>query len=315
MNPKILFLDEIKAILNTANILPAIEKGFIAYSQDEAVIPPVGELLFEKPVGDVHIKYGYLKNDNYYVIKVASGFYENSKFNLPSSNGLMLLFEKKTGQLLCILLDKGFLTNVRTAAAGVIVARYLAPKHIHAIGIVGTGVQAQLQLSYLKYVTDCRDVIVWGRSEENLLQYKKALTAEGFAIKTTQKISDVTRNCHLIITTTPSQLPLINGQELQEGTHITAVGADTPNKRELNTDVFARANVIVADSILQCSERGEIAHAIKEKMITCDDIIELGHVLALKKSPRISEDQITVADLTGIAVQDIQIAKLVYGVD
>src|SRR5690349_13525145 len=103
---KIIHLDQIKKILEKIDIIPVIEKGFIAYSNGETIIPPVGELLFKNPPGDVHIKYGYILGDDYYVIKVASGFYENPKVNLPSSNGLMLIFNQKTGILCGILLDE-----------------------------------------------------------------------------------------------------------------------------------------------------------------------------------------------------------------
>ena len=134
----------------------------------KAVVPPVGELVLQDPPGDVHIKYGYLTDDDYYVIKIASGFYENPKLGLPSSNGLMLVFEQKTGELRSILLDEGHLTDVRTAVAGAIAARYLAPSNVSRIGILGTGIQARLQLQYLQPVTSCRDVIVCGRDQLKL---------------------------------------------------------------------------------------------------------------------------------------------------
>ncbi len=130
------------------------------------MVPPVGELLLDK--GEVHIKYGYLEQDEYYVIKIASGFYDNPKIGLSSSNGLMLLFSQQTGELLSILLDEGYLTDTRTAVAGAIAAKHLAPKNVSRIGIVGTGTRARLQLEYLKQVTDCRQVLAWGRGEAQL---------------------------------------------------------------------------------------------------------------------------------------------------
>lgn len=122
----------------------------------------------DNPPGDVHLKYGYIQGDAYYVIKIASGFYENQKLGLPSSNGLMLLFCQKTGELLSILLDEGYLTDLRTATAGAIAAKYLAPRKVNCIGIVGTGTQARLQLRNLKRITDCRNVIVWGPHKQEL---------------------------------------------------------------------------------------------------------------------------------------------------
>jgi len=309
---KVIGIDQIKEALQSIDIIPAIEAGFVAYSEGKAVVPPVGELIFHDPPGDVHIKYGYLAGDAYYVIKIASGFYENPKLNLPSSNGLMLLFSQKTGELLSILLDEGYLTHLRTAAAGAIAARYLAPPEIHRIGIVGTGTQARVQLRYLMRVTDCREVIAWGRHREKLARYREELEPEGFSIDTTQDTRDVTSTCNLIVTATASTSPLLWGEQIQRGTHITAVGADTPEKQELDPAILAKADLVVADSVSQCMERGEIAHAIRGQVIEKEGIVELGHIISGKAPGRTSDDQITVADLTGVAVQDIQIAKAVY---
>ena len=309
---KVIGIDQIKEALQSIDIIPAIEAGFVAYSEGKAVVPPVGELIFHDPPGDVHIKYGYLAGDAYYVIKIASGFYENPKLNLPSSNGLMLLFSQKTGELLSILLDEGHLTHLRTAAAGAIAARYLAPPEIHRIGIVGTGTQARVQLRYLMRVTDCREVIAWGRHRERLARYREELEPEGFSIDTTQDTRDVTSTCNLIVTATASTSPLLWGEQIQRGTHITAVGADTPEKQELDPAILAKADLVVADSVSQCMERGEIAHAIRGQVIEKEGIVELGHIISGKAPGRTSDDQITVADLTGVAVQDIQIAKAVY---
>ena len=154
--PSIIYADQIKEIVNKIDISDQLEQGFVAYSQNHVVVPPVGELVFQDPPGDTHIKYGYIKEDDYFVIKIASGFYENYKLDLPSSSGLMLLFSQKTGMLISVLIDEGYLTNVRTAVAGQIVAKYMAPKEVNGIGVFGTGIQGRLQVEYLKSVTDCR---------------------------------------------------------------------------------------------------------------------------------------------------------------
>ncbi len=307
---KILTLDQINAILPTLNLLPAIEAGFAAYSVGKAVVPPVGELLLDK--GEVHLKYGYIHNQPYYVIKIASGFYENPALGLPSSNGLMLLFDQKTGQLLGILLDEGHLTNVRTAIAGAIAAKYMAPKNVQRIGIVGSGTQARLQLAYLKEITTCRDVLVWGLVEDELPPYQDEMTEQGFRVEITQNAANILRSCNLVVTATPATEPILQAADLQPGTHITAVGSDTPEKQELQAAILAQADLVVADSISQCLARGEIYQAIKAQQIEQDQVVELGDIIAGKAAGRTSETQITVADLTGVAVQDIQIASMVY---
>lgn len=309
---KIISLNEIKKCLEKIDIIPAIEKGFVAYSKGNAVIPPVGELLFTNPPGDVHIKYGYIIGDDYYVIKVASGFYENPKLHLPSSNGLMLIFNQKTGVLCGILLDEGCLTDLRTAAAGAIVAKHLAPRVVNRIGIIGTGTQAKLQLEYLKNIISCKDVIVYGRNDHNLSQFKIEMENKGFQVASTKKIEEVTSSCNFIITTTPSTSPLLFANQIKKGTHITAVGTDSPQKQELDENIFKNADVIVADSIKQCVERGDIAHAVQKKIINEGQLVELGNIILGQNKGRTDDQQITIADLTGLAVQDIQIAKSVF---
>ncbi len=303
---------QITEILKTINIIQLMEQGFIAYSNGNAVTPPGAELLFKNPPGDVHIKYGYIVGDDYYIIKVASGFYDNPKINLPSGNGLMMLFSQKTGELLTILLDEGHLTDCRTAAAGAIAAKYLAPSTITNIGIIGTGTQARYQLLFLKSVIQCHDVIVFGRDHNRLLRFQSDMHTAGFNVKITQDLSHLTTTCNLIVTTTPSTDPFLFSQMIKKGTHVTAVGADSPHKQELHESIFGIADVIVADSISQCIERGDIAHAIRNKTITSDCLIELGNVISGLSKGRTNDDQITIADLTGLAVQDLQIAKAIY---
>jgi len=302
--------EQIERALEGLDLLPMIEQAFAGYSAGRAVVPPVGELLLEK--GEVHIKYGYLRGDRTYVIKVASGFYGNAELGLPSSNGLMLVFEQRTGELACALLDEGRLTDVRTAVAGAVAAKHLAPKRVERIGIVGTGIQAHLQLEYLLPVVTCRDVLVWGRGQAQLDRYVADMAPLGFRIAGTVRTEEILSSCSLVVTTTPSKKPLLLARDLEPGTHITAVGADTPEKQELDAEILGRADVLVADSISQCRERGEIHQALKAGTIREEELVELGNVIAGRASGRTSEEQISVADLTGVAVQDVAIASAVF---
>ena len=308
---KLLTRAQIETILPQLQLLAPIEAGFAAYSRGETVVPPVGELLFDKPPGDVHIKYGYIQGDDYYVIKIASGFYENPALGLPSSNGLMLLFSQKTGELIALLHDEGLLTDIRTAVAGAIAAKYLAPAMVQRIGIVGTGIQARLQLDYLRAVTNCRDVLVWGRRETTLASYREAMAPLGFQVETTLASERILATCDLIVTTTPAETPILAG-EVPAGTHITAVGSDTPHKQELDAAILAQADLVVADSLSQCRSRGEIYQAVQAGLLAADKPIELGQIIAGEQPGRTNPDQISIADLTGVAVQDIQIARAVY---
>ena len=307
---KILSLGQIKAALPSVDLMAEIEEGFVAYSQGRAVVPPVGELILRDPPGDVHIKYGYITGDDYYVIKIASGFYENPKLGLPSGDGLMLVFSQKTGKLEAVLLDEAYLTDIRTAVAGAIAAKYLAPSNVERIGIVGTGTQARLQLEYLARITACREVLAWGRSEDKLAAYEKDMAAQGFEVATTTDASSIMASCNLIVTATPATEPILSGA-VRPGTHISALGSDTHDKQELGVEILQQADLVVADSIVQCLERGEIHQAMKSDAIRESDLAELGNIIAGDAPGRTSDEHITVADLTGVAVQDIQISKAV----
>jgi ornithine cyclodeaminase len=303
--------EQIEAVLPSLDLIPLIEEGFVQYSAGKVVVPPVGELLFDR--GDVHIKYGYVEGADYYVIKIASGFYDNPALGLPSSNGIMLVFRQRTGELAGILLDEGHLTDVRTAVAGAVAAQHLAPSEVGRVGILGTGIQARLQLLHLGKVTTCRRALVAGRNDQGLQQYQEEMQAEGWDVATTRDYSQLLQTCDVVVTTTPATEPLLRSADLKEGAHITAVGSDTPEKQELDPEILGRADVVVADSISQCLERGEIHKALESGAITQDELAELGDVIARRATGRTSAGQITVADLTGVAVQDIQIATAVLG--
>ena len=298
---------QVEQAVDRPALIAALEQGFAAYSRGDVNVPPVGYLQLAGGRGDVHIKYGHRKGDDVFVIKIASGFYDNPKAGLPTGNGMMLVFSAKTGEPVAPLLDEAALTDLRTAAAGAVAARHLGPKSVTMIGIVGGGVQARLQLDFLRHVTTCRDAVVWARRPEQA----KALRAEGFDIEVVPTVADLARRCNLIVTTTPARQALLMAADVQPGTHITAVGADAPGKQELDPAVFRKAAVRAVDSRSQCFDHGDAFHALKAGVVAEEDFVELGEVIANPALGRRSIDQITVADLTGLAMQDIEIAKLV----
>lgn len=303
--------DEILSIVKDIDVVAAMEKGFIEYSNGNSIVPPVGELLFKKNHGETHIKYGYIKNEPYYVIKIASGFYDNPKLGIPSSQGLMLVFNQKTGQTEAVLLDEGHLTNIRTAAAGALAAKYFAPKHIKAIGIIGTGIQGKLQLQYLQKYNPCNEVWIWDIDRKNALRFQSEIDKD-FHIHIAKNTTELAQKCNLIVSNTPSQNALLHTKDIQLGTHITAVGSDTPEKQELESEILAKADIVVSDSISQSKSRGEIFRATQNNFISFDKVIELGNAIQNKNLQRTNDEQITITDLTGVAVQDIMIAQSVY---
>jgi len=191
-------------------------------------------------------------------------------------------------------------------------AKYLAPKNIECIGVIGAGTQGRMQLEYLAPVIDCKEAMVWGMNQNELDEYIKDMEPLGYHVRTTLSTEDIAAHCNFIVTATPSKSPLLSADKVRKGTHITAMGSDTPEKNELDPKILQEADIVVADSISQCLLRGEIHQALKAGVLEKDRIVELGDLIVRPDLRRISEEQITIADLTGVAVQDIQIAKAVY---
>lgn len=313
---RVIGVEEIKSIIDNSSreaLLQCIEDAFVSYSDGSATVPPVGHLGFTDPPGDMHIKYGYIKDDPYYVIKIASGFYQNGSIGLPNSNGLMMVFNANTGLPEVLMQDEGFLTDFRTALAGAVVAKHMAPKVVRAIGIIGTGAQAKLQLELLSWVTDCHEVHVYGRTDDKVTSYAAEMCVKGFNITKCESPREVAQHCNLIVTTTASTEPLLSADEIQAGTHITAMGSDVHGKQELSANLLGKADTVTCDSKTQCIDHGETHFAVASGQLKEADVIEIGEWISEQRLR--GADQITIADLTGIATQDIKIASLVLALD
>ncbi|MNM48904.1 ornithine cyclodeaminase [compost metagenome] len=300
---------QIIASLDPGQAVHRLEEGFIAYSEGKAQVPPVQAFAFPGANGDCCVKSAYIEGSATFTVKLSTGFYDNPAKGLPSNDGLMLVLCAFTGQPLALLQDEGWLTGMRTALAGRIAARLLAPAQVNAIGILGTGTQARMQLEQLAAVTDCRQVIAWGRHDSGLAAYSAFARGLGYEVRTTRDAAEVAGAANLIVCTTPSRQPLLHSEWVQPGTHITAVGADAPGKQELDPALVARADRIIVDSLAQCRQYGEVAHALNGGQIDANQLIELGTLLAGRAQGREHDGQITLADLTGVAVQDAQISN------
>lgn len=307
--PRLVRLPELQALLADFDCIAAMEQAFRAASEGSIVAPPGGELLFDDPAGDAHIKFGYRHDSEHYVVKIIAGFYDNPKLGLPGLGGLVLLLSRRTGAPAAILLDDGWLTNLRTAAAGAVAARYLAPKNVRAIGVLGTGVQARMQIEQLAKVTPCRELVVWGRSADNAKAYAQDMTTRGFRIAIGSSPADVAARANLIVTVTPSMTPLLTKTDIRPGMHITAIGADTAEKTELDPAILAAADIVAVDKSELALGRGEVGHAVKAGTIHAGRLVELGQIVADPAHGRRSDAQFTVIDLGGTAAQDILMAE------
>lgn len=310
----VLTKEEIESILKLEDSIEAVEEGFKAYNSGRTVIPfPVAQLVPDHN-GDVHIKPGYIKGYPTYTVKIASGFYDNPRQGLPPSHGMMLLFDSRTGFPLCFEVDRGFITDLRTAAAGAVAARALAKQKVDQVGIIGTGAQARLQAEALSKVRAFSVLKVWGRNPIRVDEYIKAVQGRIQAkVVAAKSAEEAVAGSDVVVTATMSTVPLVRAKWVSEGTHITAVGSDSPEKQELEAKVLGKADKVVVDSLRQCAQLGELHHAIEEGILTESDVhAELGEVLLGKKKGRESDEEVTVCDLTGLAVQDVVTSQLVY---
>ncbi len=302
---------QIEQRLKGLDLVRLMEQAFAAFSRGEAVVPPPGELLFEDPPGEVHIKYGYLKSGNTYVVKIASGFWNNPERGLSSSDGLLLVFKKDSGELAAVLNDRGRLTDLRTAAAGAVAAKYLAPERIDAIGVLGTGIQAELQVQLLQAVRPCRNIVFWGRNPDRGEAYARKMRDRGFLVEAARSPAEVAQRCRLIVTATASQEPILQWSDIQPGTHITAIGADSADKQELDPTIIRQADLVVTDSRAQGLSRGELWHAYRAHDAGIGRIVEIGEIVSGAAEGRMAAEQVTVSTFSGLAVQDIAIASAV----
>jgi ectoine utilization protein EutC len=306
---------EIRALLDPAACLEAVERAFTAYSTGQAQLPAVIALDIAENRGEIHMKAGHLRGGPYYAIKIISGFWDNPQLGLSPYNGMVVVFDAKTGSPAAFLLDNGFITDLRTGAAGAVAAKYLARKDIGTVAVIGCGGQARRQMEMLALVRKYREVRVWGRDPAKAcacaddLGKLAGIPACNFTVA--ESVQQAVKETDVVITVTGSRTPLVRAEWLKPGVTIIAVGSDGPDKQELDVEVLARADKIVADSLPQCLRLGEIHHAVDAGAIVKEKVVELGEITAGLKPGRASEDEIIVCDLTGVGVQDVAAATVV----
>lgn len=292
--------------------IQAIRDAYMAVTDGRADVPPVGYLGFPAQNGDCHIKYGYIAGDPVFVVKIATGFYDNPAKGLPSSNGMIIAVSAKTGQIVAILNDEGWLTDMRTGIGGAIASFALCRDDAENFLIVGTGTQARFLARALMFLaTRPIKISVWGRSAQKAAEIQSDLHKLGVNVVIAGDLEAACRTADVIATTTPATSPLIQSHWIRAGTHITAIGADAPGKQELDQQLVGRADLIVADLARQSLDHGEFAAAYNAGLIKAENCLELGTLLSGRNAGRKTASDLTIADLTGVATQDIAIARTV----
>lgn len=291
-----------------------VEDGFTALANGNVSLPPIMRIDIPENNGEIDVKTAYIKGLDTFAIKISSGFFNNPSLGLPSLSGMMILFNTTTGLTESILLDNGYLTDVRTAAAGAVAAKYLAKKNIQNVGVIGTGIQARYQIEALSKVREFDVIQVYGRNEEAAKKYAVEMEAKlGKKVIIAKSAEQVVKESEVVVTTTPATTPIIKAEWLHPGLHITAMGSDAEHKQELDAKIFGQADVIVCDVKSQVFRLGELHHAKEQNIIQNESaILEIGEITAGLKIGRENDQQITVCDLTGTGVQDTVIARFAY---
>jgi len=301
----------LRAVITPQVAVDAMRDAFRADGDGRAHVPAVINLDVPRHRGEFHVKTAYIDGIRHVAVKIASGFYDNPSKGLPSGSGLMAVFDATTGMPVALLLDNGFLTDIRTGAAGAIAAEALAPKAIRTVGVLGSGLQARYQIQCLTCVREFREIVAWSPTPAHLDSYCAEMRAAGFDARAASSPRDVCVNADVLITTTPSREPLVLAEWLRPGQHVTAPGSDSPGKQELDAGCLVRADLLVVDRVTQCAAFGELRHALDAGIFRADRVhAELGELVAGVKPGRTSADQLTIADLTGVGFQDTAIASM-----
>ena len=305
---------ELRRVMTPRIAVDTIREAFRADGEGRAHVPAVINLDVPAHRGEFHVKTALIDGVPHVAVKIASGFYDNPSKGLPSGSGLMAVFDATTGMPVALLLDNGFLTDIRTGAAGAVAAEVLAPERIGVVGVIGSGLQARYQIQCLAAVRAFSRVVAWSPNRSHLHTYLRDMAAQGYDATAAATPEAVCRAADVIVTATPSRQPLIRAEWLRPGHHVTALGSDSPGKQELDADCLARADLVVVDRLTQCAAFGELRHAIDAGVFRADKVhAEVGQVVAGVKPGRTSDQQITIADLTGVGFQDTAIASRAIG--
>lgn len=306
---------EVAGLLSIEEVMDAVELAFKEHALGYAQNPPKVYLNFSKYSGDLRVMPAYLERQDVASVKLVSAHPDNpQKFSLPTVQGTLMLFDPRNGSLLSIMGGQN-ITAMRTAAAGGIAAKHLANKGSKIVTFVGAGVQARTQFLALLAAGFCfEEIRVWDISPKAVDAFIFDVKCKAGQIKLVHvnNLAEAVQGAEIVVTTTPSRLPLILDSWVSDGTHFNCIGADAPGKREIDPKILKRAKIIVDNSAQACHS-GEINVPLRNGVISKNDIwAELGEILTGMKVGRTSTQEITVFDTTGIAVQDAVTAKLVY---
>lgn len=294
----------------------AIADAFAALHRGEVVMPPVLSMDLAEQNAEVDIKTAWMRGLDAFAIKISSGFFNNRDLGLPSLSGMMTTLDARTGRVSSVLLDNGWLTDLRTAAAGAVAARSLARADARIAAILGTGLQARLQLEALTLVRPIERALIWGRDPDKARQCAADCAGRlGIEVAAVDTVATAVQVADIVVTTTPAREPILPADALRPGMHVTAMGSDAAEKNELDPAIAERADLFVCDRQSQCALIGELRSALAAGTVSPESTLpELGAIVTGDHPGRDHDRQITVCDLTGTGVQDTAIATLALAV-
>jgi alanine dehydrogenase len=303
---------EIASLLGVEECISAVEYAFRLYAEGRTT--PPGVLAIHASDGGFHIKAGLLELGRpYFVAKVNANFPQNTKrFGLPLIQGVIVLCDAENGYPLA-LLDSMEITIIRTGAATGLAAKYLARRDAKVATICGCGNQGRITLKALAAVRRLTRAYAFDIDEASARRFADELSTEtGIEVSAVSDLAQAIKGSDICVTCTPSKRYFLNHEFISPGTFIAAVGADNPEKQEIDPALLV-SNKIIVDSLEQCATIGELHHALEQELVTKADVhAELGEVIAGKKAGRTSDEEIIIFDSTGTALQDVAAAAIVY---
>ena len=302
---------DVRSLLRFEDYIEIVENAFRQYAEGKALKPALMHV--DSVDGEFHMKAGGLElGRRYFALKANGGFFQNmSRFGMPNIQGIILLCDGTNGYPLAIM-DSTEITIKRTGAAAAIAAKHLARKESSVATICGGGTQGAIQLQAMKSVLPLKKAFVFDVDEKRARSFAEKMSAElDLPVTAAANVGEATRQSDVCVTCTPSRKPYLATNDIAPGTFIAAMGADSPDKQELDPALLRR-NKVVVDLVEQCAHVGELHHAISDGMKAEEVHAELGEIVAGRKPGRTSNDEIIVFDATGTALQDVAAAAAAY---
>jgi alanine dehydrogenase len=305
---------QVEGLISMKEVIGTVEDAYKAFNSGQVNQPPYTCIHLAPPRGDIDFKLGYNGANEIISMKASSGGFPNNptEHGVPSGMGTILLFDARSCALICVM-DGSLITGLRTGAAGAASVKVLARKNAKTVASIGTGNQARMQIRAIREVMVIETIQAWDEHPGAAAQYKADIEREfGIPVVLAASKQDAVEQADILVTTTRGKGSLVKAAWVRPGTHIVAIGTDTHGKQELEPEIFRGAK-IVNDSIAQCIEKGETWHPLDKNIIRREDIhAEIGEILLGLKPGRESDDEITIFDSTGMAIQDNTTSNLIY---